>query len=209
MMDMTCLLQKTQYRDEIKLGNILCENMAVPVSVSRVMQQEGSTELVGEETPQQVQSGLGRGGCCSPERSSPEELHEVSWMKDRAPEESRSPTELYQVILPCPGGNSMQFELDDLKDLLDDDFDIDEELPTVPASQVLQGLLMLSETPDLGSRVASGTAMLESRALGLWVRQWLGVGWESGVGVTAANTLAAMLGPGGCLGSFPGVDLIT
>lgn len=38
---------------------------------------------------------------------------------------------------------------------------------------------------------------------------WLGLVWESHMDVAAPNTLPAMVGLGGCLRSFPGVNLLT
>lgn len=71
---------------------------------------------------------------------------------------------------------------------------------------------MLSEMHDMVSRMVLGTATLaaESGAVGkAWLGlAWLGLVWESGREVTALNSLPAMVGLGGCLKSFPAVNLL-
>ncbi|XP_051652189.1 uncharacterized protein LOC127474906 [Manacus candei] len=60
-------------------------------------------------------------------------------------------------LAPLPSGTSVKFEWEDKdKDfeyLQNDNFDIDEELPTLPASQVLEGLIVLCETPELARKL--------------------------------------------------------
>lgn len=74
---------------------------------------------------------------------------------------------------------------------------------------------MLSEMPDMVSRVVLGTATLaaDSGAVGnvmAWPGlAWLGLAWVSGREVTPPNTLPDMVGLSGCLRSFPGGNLLT
>ncbi|XP_050165700.1 uncharacterized protein LOC126636953 [Myiozetetes cayanensis] len=60
-------------------------------------------------------------------------------------------------LAPSPSDTSMKFERDDededLEELRNDNFDIDEELPTLPASRVLEGLLRLLKIPGMALKM--------------------------------------------------------
>lgn len=73
-------------------------------------------------------------------------------------------------------------------------------------SLLLRGMMTLSERHEMVSRASPRAAMLAAKGRGSGFG--LGLGWQSGAGVTAPKALPAMVGPGGCLGSSPGIDLV-
>nr|XP_021138134.1 uncharacterized protein LOC110356050 [Columba livia] len=77
--------------------------------------------------------------------------------------------------------------------------------PTV-FSLLLRAMMTLSQRGEMVSGVSPRAAMVAAKGRGSGFG--LGLGWQSGAGVPAPKALPVMVGPGGCLGSSPVIDVV-